>query len=81
MRVFDLRRDKGWWYFHFGGGDDFWACLNDLKRRIPREERNWNAEEMEWSVKGTVYNEDVLMDIFENGKSCLTMVKSQMQMF
>jgi len=35
----------------------------------------------EWSVKGTDHNEDVLMDIFKNGKSCLTMVKSQLQLF
>jgi len=81
MKMYDLRRASGYWHFRFAGGEDFWDTLKELKRRVPPEERNWNAEEREWSVKGTDHNEDVLMDIFKNGKSCLTMVKSQLQLF
>ena len=79
MKLLDLRSRGGWYVFRFGGGDDFWIALEELKRRIPPQQRNYDAElNHQWSVEITDFNRDVLMDTFENGKHAITMIENQL---
>ena len=81
VKLLDFRRDGDWYKFRVKGGDYFYEAISELKHRIPFKERRWKEDQKEWEVLATPENEAALARIFENGASCIGLVKSQMRLF
>ena len=81
VKLLDFRRDGDWYKFRIKGGDFFFEAIAEMKKRILFENRRWDEDKKEWSVRVTSFNEKVLCVVFENGASCIETVKSQMKLF
>jgi hypothetical protein len=74
--VHDFRQSNGWWIFRWHA-PDFWATLHALKAVVPPEDRQWNDETEEWSVRCGPYD-DSLGAVFRNWALKVEMVKAQL---
>lgn len=82
-KMLDFREVRGTWYkfsFRAIDSDDFRGALAALKE-ISLDERNWIEEERSWEVLKTPANERKLAAIFENGRTCIEALKSQLRIF
>jgi len=81
MLLLDFYEHNGWYYFRFGHGDDFSESLRMVKS-IPIEERVYKPENNHlWGCKVTEENERILVKAFENARTCILALKSQLRMF
>ena len=83
-KLMDFRKTANGWYrinIKSPNPEDFRRAIRRLKEHIAFQERGWWEKDREWEVKITSENEGALAGIFENGASCIEMVKSQMRMF
>jgi len=73
------REDGPWFEFRWEGGSADWrAALDELKRRVPPEAREWDPEAQVWRVVEAF--EDVLADIFPNFAGALDAIRSQLSL-
>lgn len=81
VKLLDFRKDGDWYKFRIKGGDFFYEAIAEMKKRILFENRRWDEDRKEWAVRVTLFNEKVLSVVFENGASCIQLVKSQKRLF
>jgi len=80
VKLLDFRKDGDCYKFRVKGGDYFYEAISELKHRMPFKERRWVEEKKQWEVLITPGNERALA-IFENGASCIEIIKSQLRLF
>ena len=81
VKLLDFRKDGDWYKFGIKGGDFFFEAIAEMKKRILFENRRWDEDKKEWSIRATSFNEKVLSVVFENGASCIEIIKSQLTLF
>lgn len=81
MKMLDLHKRGGRYYFRVDSSPDFHTTIGRLKASFPFPLRDFHPDTKEWSVPVTSENELKLMEIFENGYRCITLVKAQLMMF
>lgn len=82
-KMLDFHEVRGAWYkfrFQTTDSDDFRGALAGLKE-ISLDQRNWIEKERSWEVLKTLANEQKLAAIFDNGRTCIEALKSQLRMF
>ena len=62
-------------------GESFADTLQRFKKGVPLEWRKWHEDRKLWEVLAHPLVEAALVDLFENGRSCLELVKSQLSLF
>lgn len=81
MKLLDFAKNGEWYQFRVARGlgdeyEDFIGIVNDLKELVPSRARRYYPEkEHLWAVLATPDYEEVLCDLFENGRSCIDIVK------
>ena len=78
-KVHSFRKNGDYWVFRFRSSDEFWGTLHGLKATVPPEDRSYNDETQEWSVRRGPYDE-VLAEIFDNWLSEVATIKYQLEM-
>jgi len=81
MKMLDLRKHNGRYYFRLDSSDDFWDTIRLLKATFQPRERDYNPDTREWSVPISAQNGAKLAAIFNNARDSFTYLKAQTRMF
>jgi len=81
----DFQRGSNTYLFNISvneeAGESFSDSLQAFKQAVPLEWRKWHEDRKLWEVLAHPLVEAALVGLFENGRSCLELVKSQLPLF